>query len=167
MRTVLGARDGKLKPSFVLVQIGLPLVLGITAGLFRFGVPNSGELLTGVSIVAALMCGVTTLLFQTRVDLRQKFDDESDAFLTDDDLELVDELFAQVMWAILSGFLLAFLLVMKGALSGILGGVDVVVRVGFGLTWFLVGNLVLTVGVVLKRMRSVCYRVAVHRRDFK
>lgn len=34
------------------------------------------------------------------------------------------------------------------------------------MTWFLAGNFVLAVGVVLKRMRSVYYRVAVHGRDF-
>lgn len=166
VNSLRSARDGKLKPSFVLVQIGSPLVLGLMAGLLRFGVPNTSELVTGVSIVAALMCGVATLLFQTRVDLRQKFDGENDAFLTEDDLRLVDELFAQVMWTILSGFLLVFVLVIKGALPSVLGGIDAIVRLGFGLTWFLAGNFVLTVGVVLKRMRSVYYRVAVHKRDF-
>ncbi len=48
-----------------------------------------------------------------------------------------------------------------------LGGVDVIVRSGFGLMWFWAGNFVLAVGVVLKRMRSVYYRVAVHGRDFR
>ena len=91
------ARDGKLKLSFVLVQVGFPLALGVAAGLLGLRIPNSGELVTGVSIVAALMCGVATLLFQTRADLHRRLDAENDAFLTEGDLALVDELFAQVM----------------------------------------------------------------------
>lgn len=163
VNSLRSARDGKLKPRVILVQMGLPLAVGVAAGLLRFGVPNSSELVTGVSIVAALMCGVATLLFQTRVDLRQRFDGRSDAFLTEGDLKLVDELFSQVMWAILSGFLLVFLLVMKSALASVASGIEFFVRLGFGLTWCLAANFVLTVGVVLKRMRSVYCRVAAHR----
>ena len=166
VNSLRSARDGKLRPSVIFVQMGLPLAAGVVAGLLRFGIPNSGELVTGVSIVAALMCGVATLLFQTRVDLRQRFDSGNDAFLTEDDLKLMDELFSQVMWAILSGFLLVFLLVMKSALASVASGIEFFVRLGFGLTWCLATNFVLTVGVVLKRMRCVYYRVAVHRREF-
>lgn len=160
------ARDGKLKPSFVFAQIGIPVALGAIAGVFRFGIPNSGDFVTGVSIVAALMCGVATLLFQTRIDLRQRFDGESDSFLTEGGLRLVDELFAQVMWSILSGFLLVLLLVIGDTLRSAVGDIEIVVRLSYGLTWGMVANFILTVGVVLKRMRSVYYRVAVHKRNF-
>ena len=78
--------------------------------------------------MAALMCGVATLLFQTRVDLRGRVCGADDHFLNTGDLKLVDELFAQVMWSILSGFLLVFLLLMKNALAGILGELDLLVR---------------------------------------
>ena len=52
-------------------------------------------------------------------------------------------------------------------LSGAWAVLTVIVRSGFGLTWFLAGNFVLAAGVVLKRMRSVYYRVAVRGRDFR
>lgn len=165
--TLKSARDGKLKPKVVLVQICLPVAIGVAAAAVRFCVPNSEELVTGVSIVAALMCGVATLLFQTRVDLRQRFEAESDAFLVEGDLKLVDELFAQVMWAILSGFLLAFFLVLKGALAPALGCLELLARVGYGLVWGFAANFVLTVGVVLKRMRCVYEIVAVHSHSRK
>lgn len=153
------ARDGKLKPRAVLGQIGIPLAVGVAAALLRFGVSNAGDIVTGVSIVAALMCGVATLLFQTRVDLRERVCGADDHFLNKGDLKLVDELFAQVMWSILSGFLLVFLLLMKSALAGLLGEFDLLVRAGYGVIWCLVANFVLTVGMVLKRMRRV-YQIA-------
>lgn len=165
LNSLRSTRDKKLKPKIALVQICLPIGVGVAAFAARFGVPNSSELITGVSIVAALMCGVATLLFQTRVDLRQRFESDGNAFLLEDDLELVDELFAQVMWAILSGFLIALLLVVKGAFAPVFGSVDVLARIGFGLVWCFALSFVLTVGIVLKRMRHVYEIVAVHRRN--
>ena len=159
LESLRSARDEKLKLRVVLAQIGIPFAVGVITALLRFGVPNSSDIVTGVSIVAALMCGVATLLFQTRVDLRERVYGGDDHFLNEDDLKLVDELFAQVMWSILSGFLLVFLLLMKSAVAGALGGFELLVRVGYGVVWCLVANFVLTVGIVLKRMRRV-YRIA-------
>lgn len=161
------ARDGKMKPTVLFMQIGFPFVAGIIAALTRFGVPNSEELITGVSIVAALMCGVATLLFQTRINLSKLFENKTNVFLLKDDIRLVDELFAQVMWSILSGFLLALLLVMKTPAVLVFGSLDLFVRVGFGLAWCLVVNFVLTVGMVLKRMRRVYQIVAMRNRISK
>lgn len=159
------ARDGKLKPVVLIEQFFLPLTCGIAAAFMYFDAPDSEELVTGVSVVAALMCSVATLLFQTRVDLRQRLESGSDAFLTTGDLELVDELFAQVMWSILSGFALVFLLMMRGIAVGTIGDIDVLVRLGFGLVWYLIVNFVLTVCMVLKRIQRVYEVVAVHRRN--
>ena len=165
IHSLKSARDGKMKPAVVLTQICLPIAAGVVAALVRFGVPNSEGLVTGVSIVAALMCSVGTLPFQIRIDLRRLFESKADAFLLEDDIKLVDELFAQVMWSILSGFLLALILVMEAPAVSVFGSMDVFVRTGFGLVWCLVVNFILTVGVVLKRMRRVYVIVAMRNRN--
>ncbi len=159
LNSLKSARDDKHKPRVLLVQLGLPFCCGVVAGVLRFGIPNASDLVTGVSIVASLMCGVATLLFQTRIDLRERVDGAVDCFLADDDLRLVDELFAQVMWSILSGFLLVLLLLVKGSFADVFYGNEALVRVGYGLVWCLVLNFVLTVGVVLKRINRV-YQIA-------
>lgn len=149
------ARDGKLKPGTLLFQLGIPFGCGIAAGAVRFGVSEAENIVTGVSIVAALMCGVATLLFQTRIDLRQRFENSKDPFLVERDLRLVDGLFSQVMWSILSGFLLVLFLVLKSSFSSMLASFDVLVRIACCVAWCLIVNFVFTVGVILKRMRCV------------
>lgn len=159
------ARDRRFKLPVLLVQIGFPVLMGVVFGAVGLEIANSGEVVTGVSIVAALMCGVATLLFQIRVNLREKFEDESQAFLTQFDLDLVDELFAQVMWCILTGFFLVLLILAKGVIPGLIVAFPLARNFGLGLMWGLMTNFILTVGLVLKRLNRVYYLVAANKRN--
>lgn len=159
------ARDGRFKPSVVVGQMLVPVAFGLAMSFFGIDAEEATDIVAGVSIVAALMCAVATLLFQTRIGLREKLDDTGQAFLTESDLTLVDELFAQVMWAILSGFVLVFLLLLKAALLDIIAPVSLAWHSVLFLVWCLAGNFVLTIGIVLRRLDRVYYLVAANKRS--
>lgn len=165
VRSLLSANDGRHKLNTLVGQLGVPLGCGIAAGVARVNVAATDSIITGVSIVAALMCGVATLLFQTRVDLRQRYDSRDNHFFCERDLELVDELFSQVLWSILSGFLLVFILMLKSSFGGELAGFEAIVRLGYGVAWCLIANFVLTVALILKRIRAVYIIIAKEKRN--
>lgn len=159
------ARDGRFRFSVLFVQVCCPVLIGIIFGAVGFGIVNSSEVVTGVSIVAALMCGVAIMLFQIRIGLQEKFARSRQFFLTEYDLELVDELFAQVMWCILSGFLLVLLILIKGIFPEQIAAAPFARNIGLGVIWSLMTNFILTIGLVLKRINRVYNLVAANKRD--
>lgn len=165
VHSLKSANDRKLKLGTVLFQLGAPVGLGLLAAAVRLGIPDPSDAVTGVSIVSALMCSVAVLLFQARVDLRHRFESLGDPAFVQGDLDLVDELFAQVLWSILSGFVLVLLLILESAFSSALAGFEPVMRLGCGVAWCLMANFALTVGIVLKRMRRVYRSIARGIRD--
>ena len=154
-RTLVKASNGKISVKECVKQIGVPIALGVVSYCAGFRVSDYGDAIAGIAIVSALMCAVATLLFQIRVTLREQFAEGTNKFLGKNDLKLVDELFAVVLWAILFGLFLVLLMILVDWLD--LANYDLWSIAPILTSVFVAGlsHFVLVIGVVLKRLRVV------------
>lgn len=164
LSTLRSARTGKTNKKALAMQIALPVVIGLVVGLFAHMTIEVGNAVTGISIVAALLCAMATMLFQIRINLREKFEEDSQAFLTGGDLILVDELFAEVIWAILFGMILALAMIIADWFGLFKSVNDVVSRIATGTLIACIVHFALVIGMILKRLNRVYLLVAVHKR---
>lgn len=135
----------------VLCQIVLPFVGSLAYAVLRYlgrapvgsgGV--SDNIVTIVSIVSALLCGVAVMVFQLRIDI---IDTEIERNARKDELKVVDEIYADMLWAIVAGFAAAGALTVRGMFSGRMADCVFV-----GLAAFFFVNFCLVVCMCLKRM---------------
>ena len=100
---------------------------------------SGGSLTTVVSVVTTLMAAVAIFLFQIRIQFWEDRATLKKTLLDDDDVLLIDELFANVMWVILAGFVLAIIsvasdLICQDSLSGrVLSAVCIALALNFGM----------------------------------
>ena len=142
----------------LLMHVFLPIFVSL---LYGVAWPLSGEALdgmcgnivTGVSIVSSLMCGVAVMIFQLRVQIAAP--GEVDA--TPDEIELIDETFSDVLWSVVVGFAAVLLLIIgdiAAAALPMLRRAFVSVAIG------LVTNLAIVTCMSLKRMNASYLTVA-------
>lgn len=176
VRTLRDARDGensRIRPADVLVQIALPIAIG--AGCFFTGwhLANPSNAIVGISIVSALMCAMATLLFQIRGQMADGPDEAppggggATAHLAPFRMKLrdkrfIDEVFDDVMWAILVGLTLSLYLIVIDAI-GLLAGGGTVSRILSSIAVAVCAHFVLVIGMCLKRLRSA-YNVVSNRK---
>lgn len=141
----------------VFVQILLPAIVSIAYGVLRvFGVAPVGcgsvsaNIITIVSIVSALLCGVAVMVFQLRVDI---IGSKVERGALEREMRLVDEVYADMLWAIVAGFAVAALLTLRGMVSHSV--VDCAIT---AVALFLFINFCLVVCMCLKRM-GVAYDI--------
>ena len=92
--------------SNIVVQIVLPIVLSFALTAFGFVIKEFDGFVTCVSIITAIMCAISVLLFQIRVrDVRE------DRRLTRLDLCYIDDLFTLSVWSMVVGLLLAVIVI--------------------------------------------------------
>ena len=171
-RTLKGARDGKPALGPVASQILMPLAFGAASCAAGWSVPRVSDAVAGISIVASLLCSVAALLFQVRIDLRMRLEEDERSenqqhFLVSDDLELLDEMFSQVMWVILEGFVLVLIMVLSEWL-GLLGTKPLSAQAATCITFIIVcgvANFVVVIGAVLKRLNRVYQLIAMNKRN--
>ena len=148
--------DDKYDLADVAVQIAMPVAAGAVVFLFKCVIGDVGALVTGVSIVAALMGAMAVLIFQIRLSIPN--DNRLDVY----DYELVDEVFSNILWAILVGFTLALGLVVYQTFCvmdlWLAGNVVTSLAVALGL------HFVVVVAMCLKRLNLAYMRIAAKRR---
>ena len=150
------AHDGgqtRYRAADIVVHFFAPLAFGLLVFFVGFQLRDPGNLIVGISIVAALMCATATLLFQIRMGLNET----RDARIEETDKELVDQTFADVLWAILFGLLFAAALIVAEALGAFDDGP--VVRVATAVTSAMFLHFVMVIGMCLKRLRAAYERV--------
>ena len=157
IESLKSARDGRMPLNTIFVQIILPIFVGALSGIFMQDFPELSDVVTGISIVSSLMFAAATLLFQTRIELRKELENETQYFLTNEDLKLIDGLFSQVLWSILSGFILVLTILVVDMVDPTSSPA---VNIIFGFIATGLTNFILTVGIALKRMRRVYSLVA-------
>lgn len=145
-RTLYDARNGRIRIRDLAFQIGLPLALAVTSQLFSWRLSEIGNIVVGVSIVAALLCAMATLIFQIRINLQGKPQQHRKG------AQLIDEVFANVLWAILVGFFVALLLIITDSF-GLLTNEQTAVVVS-SVTVFAGTHFIFVVGMCLKRLQS-------------
>lgn len=162
--TLVSQRTGKYKSTAIAFQIVLPMIVGGIAFALKVQISSVDSTIGGVAVVAALLCAVATMLFQIRIDLRIKVKNSSDAFVVDNDLKLVDELFAALLWGIMFGFIItATAMVIQWA--GILGSDNLLIICLCSSTLIAcIIHFALVIGLILKRLSAVYQIVAMQKR---
>jgi hypothetical protein len=160
LNTLVDFNTGRKKGADVALQIVLPSLVSISLvvcsalGLFPEGLigTSRSEIVTGIAIVSSLLCAVAVMVFQLRVQIDAGIKGVS---IMDREVGLVDELFHDVMWAIVAGFTVVLLLVVSNL--GIVGESPLrpfIESVAMGGAI----NFVLVICMSLKRL-SASYRV--------
>ena len=151
LNTLRSYRTKRVMPSDIIVQIGLPAAAAVSfAVLWPLGEDElssvSSNVISGVSIVSALLCGVAVMVFQLRMQMsgQGEFSSRKKVKL------LVDETFYDILWAVVAGFVSVFLTIA----TGVAEGVEVLQRVLAGLAVFFLGNFVMVTCMCVKRLSS-------------
>ena len=116
LSTLVDGRTEKVSATDVTVQIVVPVIFG-TVFFITWPIPNNavlnlvGGFETGVSIVSALLCGVSVMVFQLRLQLASQMDPQP----TRREAKLIDEMFYDVLWAVVVGFGSVLLLILSSA----------------------------------------------------
>lgn len=162
--TLVSQRTGKYKVTTIAFQIIFPLIVGGIAFALRAQISSVDSTIGGIAVVAALLCAVATMLFQIRIDLRIKVKNNSDAFVTENDLKLVDELFAALLWGIMFGFIItagAMVIQWTGVLAS---GSELIIYLCTSALIACIVHFAFVIGLILKRLSAVYQIVAMQKR---
>lgn len=151
-KTLVNYSTGKTSKRDLAIQIGVPLVTGAVAfalwPLGRQAIESVvSNVVTGVSIVSSLMCGVAVMIFQLRVQLAS----QGDITPTRREVELIDETYSDVLWSVVVGFAAVILIVVSYALDAVS---PVLWRGSLSLALCCVMNLVMVSCMSLKRLNA-------------
>ena len=151
-------KNSKGKPSIrdFLFQLGVPAICGIVILFLGYSICDPSPIITGVSIAAALMGAIEVLVFQIRLTLRD------DARLDKYDYNLVDELFSNIAWGIVVGFLLTLVLVAISFLDEVVR-VSVIGITASALVVTLGAHFVIVIAMCVKRLVRCYERIAARK----
>lgn len=149
--TLRSYRTGRLMARDILAQIVLP---ACAAASFCIYWPLEseevsrivGNIVSGVSIISGLLCGVAVMLFELRVQMRSQDDPEP----TNRELALVDETFHDTVWATFGGFASVALMTLGDALQFCVAAQ----RAVYGFSAFFLLNFMLVTCMCLKRLSA-------------
>lgn len=150
--TLRNYRTNKISPGDVTVQLVIPALLSV-ALFFKWsdGWVNCGDLITNliscISIISGLMCGVAVLLFQLRLQMGSQKDPKP----LDREFTLVDESFHISMWVVLDGLLVVGFLCIAPLTKNIN---EIFSRLLFCLAAFFLLNFLLVTLMALKRISA-------------
>lgn len=150
--TLRNYRTNKISPADVTVQLVIPALLSV-ALFFKWpdGWVNFEDLITNliscISIISGLMCGVAVLLFQLRLQMSSQKDPKP----LDRELTLVDESFHISMWVVLDGLLVVGLLCIAPLTKNIN---EIFSRLLFCFSAFFLLNFLLVTLMALKRISA-------------
>lgn len=155
LKTLRSYRTGKPMARDIFVQIVAPAVAALS---FAIAWPLeasevsriAGNIISGVSIISGLLCGVSVMVFELRMQMASQTDPRP----TKRETILVDETFHDIVWATAAGFATVFFMISGDALSFCQG----VQRVTYGIAVFFLINFVLVTCMCIKRL-SATYRV--------
>lgn len=152
LREIPGKSDSPLRKHDLMVQIIIPIGIAVLFGLvWPLGASElaglCGNIVTGVSIVSSLMCGVAVMLFQLRIQLALPEDIDA----SEGEVELIDETFSDVMWSVVAGFAAVVTLVIGDILVAL---APVLYRVCISLALGLVVHLAIVTCMGLKRLNA-------------
>lgn len=149
INTLRSYKTNKIMPSDIVVQIILPAFVAVSFAVFwpfeqRELNDISANIISGVSIISALLCGVAVMVFQ----LRMQMSTQNDLRQTKKVRRLVDDTFNDILWAVVSGFTSVVLTIVTNAL----GSLENYQRILGGFTVFFLGNFVLVTCMCIKRL---------------
>lgn len=154
--TLRNYQTNKISPIDILVQLIIPVLLSVA--LFFYW-PDScinlddliSNLISCISIISGLMCGVAVLLFQLRLQMSSQKDPKP----LDREFDLVDESFHISMWTVLDGLFAVGLLCIAPLAKNIN---ELCSRILFCLAAFFLLNFLFVTLMALKRI-SAAYTI--------
>lgn len=153
--TFTDAHTGRPRFEDYFVVLAIPIGLGAWSVLSGGTITIVGELISAIAIITSLLFGLVVFIFQLRVQLGAKDVAERVPMSS---VQLIDEMFKNVAYAIVIGFAATALLLLgaavrdesEQAISVALSGAIVV----------LLAHFVLTLAMCLKRLTKAYDRVA-------
>lgn len=158
----------------IVIQLIIPLAAAVFASLFKIVITDVNAIVTGVSIVSALMGAMAVLIFQIRLQLRITIEekDESSQSLnsvfssveacSEADFKLVDILFRSTMWTIVVGLILSFVLIVYSAFN--LASIMLVPSIVTLISIFLGTHFVIMLGACVVRL-SAAYQILISQEN--
>lgn len=162
-RTLKDARTGKISYLDLVIQVGVPILLGTVLGLLGLRFTTVEHAVAGISIVSGLAFGIAIFVFQLRLSLPQKNNVQAQDYV------LIDETMANLLWAILWGLVTVLYLIVCDLGGWVLNGDQFsratnseiyTSRILSGVAVAGVGHLVLVLAMCLKRLRRAYQRIA-------
>lgn len=152
LREIPGRPDSPLRKHDLMVQIIAPAGFAVLFGLaWPLGANElaglCSNIVTGVSIVSSLMCGVAVMLFQLRIQLALPEDIDA----SEDEVELIDETFSDVLWSVVAGFAAVVILIAGDILAALAPALH---RACVSLALGLVVHLAIVTCMGLKRLNT-------------
>lgn len=151
--------NGRIRLQDLLVQFFVPLCCSAVSFLFLWkDIVKLGQLSTfvsnaivAVSIISGLMCALAVLIFQ----LRAQISTEKSIEVRSAEYELIDQLFNDVLWDVVIGFVSAILLVI---LSGTISDPSLIACFILALTTLCITHFFLVTAMCLKHL-SIAHEV--------
>lgn len=117
--TLVNYSTGRMSMADIALQVVIPALSGVALFLFWPDDANAvngvaSNVVTGVSIISSLMCGVSVMLFQLRVQISS----HDGAEATRRECRLIDETFSDVLWSVVVGFAAVILIIVGGVFDG-------------------------------------------------
>ncbi len=118
LKTLHSVDDDSLYAPDIFVHIGIPVVLFILAIIkpdVAVGArPYFANAMTAISVISGFMCGLALMIFELRINLNES---KGKLGESSQELELIDELFSDVMWSVVVGFLTVGAMAISGNVS--------------------------------------------------
>lgn len=155
LRTLHSVDDDSLYFPDIFVHFVIPLGLFIWAIIktdnaadFRGYFANA---MTVISVISGFMCGLAVMIFELRINLNQS---KGELGENAQEIELIDELFSDVLWSVVVGFLTVGCM----ALSGDATDSSMVNNLFTAFSLAFCCNFIVVTLMCLKRI-DVCYQV--------
>lgn len=72
------------------------------------------DAIMALTIVSTLLCALAIMLFQLRMSLKDTFTEQGETKIVDQEILLIDEMFSDVLWAVVAGFISVIFMVLAG-----------------------------------------------------
>lgn len=160
--TLKDARTGKISYLDLVTQVGFPILFGLVVGVLGLRFTTVEHAVAGISIVTGLSFGIAIFVFQLRLSLPQNKNVQAQ------DYTLIDEMMANLLWAILWGLVIVLYLfvcdlggwVIEDDQFPLASNSEVhTSRILSGVAVAGVGHLVLVLAMCLKRLRRAYQRI--------
>jgi hypothetical protein len=160
--TLTDARTGKPRPEDFAVVLGVPVLIGIVTGLAGWRISIVGELISAIAIITGLLFGLVIFLFQLRLQLGAP---DAATRVPRPVVDLIDQMFANVAYAIVVGFLTTAVTLIGAALRepgkvGVTAAPEPMSSLMTALVLALVAHFLLCLAMCLKRLVTAYSRLA-------
>lgn len=145
----------KVRPSELAVHYGLPVAFGVAVPIFGIRLTDAGQIIAGAAVLAGFSFGLSVFVFQLRMEAARDPRVPRGSLL----LDLIDELFTNVLYSIVVGLALTVFTVVATTVQP-----EGVTRLNSWWTGIIAGvglHYLLTLAMCVKRMRAAYRQLSI------